>query len=126
MKTPNATPAASEETVKCRCPKCKGAGHFGPKNIITDNPFCTNCQGSGTVLLPVSQTVVCADCLGDGNDTFHLDCRGCSGTGRLVHDPEMPFHVISREEREGMKAALAAEYQRGFEAGLKKATEQAQ
>lgn len=53
----------SIETIKRRCPTCKGTGK------------CQNCDGTGVIT--VNFPVVCERCKGTG------ECKTCRGTGEV-------------------------------------------
>src|SRR5262245_52120997 len=66
VKIPNAT---SED-----CPVCRGSGRMtGP---------CAVCGGSGTRVSGVTQPVTCVSCGGSGSAS--IQCRSCSGTGKIL------------------------------------------
>lgn len=117
MSTQLAKPeTAPDAVVSCRCHGCVNhSGFIDDKKTV----FCPVCVGSGKVMRPASETLICRPCKGRGTierrtkktkttpAKFYTDpCYRCASLGR-VENPKFPYQGVPKPPEEPVESKLA-------------------
>ena len=101
-----ATPPRAAPAVKAGCGQCEATGFLGGDPVRHNNPFCPQCKGSGTVLIPADQARDCPACQGRGH-VEHVPCPPCGHTGKIL--PAAPPPPPAPDERDQQIEDLKAQ-----------------